>query len=206
MVYVIYHINVPNTVLRFLSAKICLSSIICISYMNNFLTTLSEISHLSLWGLQHGDRCSRTPTFTMKGSIFIHSERNIMFDFIEYLVWTPSEMPSNVLQIEDEKENCNMHVKTGLICSKDCLKWSVQSLQPFPLQLSAWVHLKKKWTFYFCSGTYLMWAWLLSIIWLSVLFSCLWPSCCIFFVDRSICVYFLLPPFTFLITKEHVGC
>lgn len=84
---------------------------------------------------------------SMKGSVFIHSERNIMFDFIEYLVWTPSEMPSTVSQTEDAKKtgSCMANLDSLAV---DCLKRSVQSLQPFPLHFSAWVHLKTKWTFF----------------------------------------------------------
>lgn len=59
---------------RFSSMKICnlsvfcFSSINCNTYMSNFPVTLSEISHLSISGLQHEDRHPHTLTFTTKGS------------------------------------------------------------------------------------------------------------------------------------------
>lgn len=107
----------------------------------------------------------------------------------------------------------SMHVKSGLICSKDCLKWPFQSLLLFPLSSLHWYIWKRNRLSFFvqaltwCEPDY--WApcyYLYSFSFHSV-------SSCIFFVDLSIYVYFLLaafpsvlPPFTFLITKEHVSC
>lgn len=100
---------------RFSSMKICnlsvfcFSSINCNTYMSNFPVTLSEISHLSISGLQREVRHPHTPSYTTKRSSFrqavancdtssefpgpIHNNNNLKFLFSRIILKKRLECP-----------------------------------------------------------------------------------------------------------------
>lgn len=127
----------------------CFSSINCNTYMSNFPVTLSEISHLSISGLQHEDRHPHTPTFTTKGSRSRQAEANCdtsseleifhaVFNFFSristqisiFLNYFGGKRLLMSSSLGGCKENCTIG-GDGVICREHCLKWPLLLLQPF---------------------------------------------------------------------------
>lgn len=129
----------------------CFSSINCNTYMSNLPVTLSEISHLSISGLQrqapsyphsHDERLSfqaangklwhilRIRSFMQ---CFIFSRTNTLQETPISIFWNYfwGKKTPNALEFGGCKENCTTDKKNIAICREHCLKWPLLLLQPF---------------------------------------------------------------------------